>query len=94
MKLSREETMGHIANEIQIFVNQTAEEKIEISYMRMTARQLAGFSEWARSKFHLVKGDEYFLITKCGVRHYMVNITGESSLTAVKELMDKIAAKF
>ena len=94
MELSREETMGHIANEIQTLVNQTAEEQIEISYMRMTARLLAGFDEWSRSKFRLINGDEYFLITKYGVRLYMVNVTGDSYLTAIKELMDKIAAKF
>ncbi|MBQ9252606.1 MAG: hypothetical protein IJ188_08220 [Clostridia bacterium] len=94
MEQDRTKTMQHIADGIQILLDQITDGEIDIYYMRMDDRQMARFGEWERSKFHLVKGDEYFLISKCGVRHYMVNVTGDSDLTAIKELIDKIAAKF
>lgn len=51
-------------------------------------------TEWDKQYFQLIYGDNYFFIFVDGKLLYAVNVTGDSVLTAISELVNKLAAKF
>lgn len=51
-------------------------------------------TDWDRHYLNLINGDEYFFIYVNSELLYAVNVTGDSVLTAIYELIDKLAKKF
>ena len=51
-------------------------------------------SNWKRKYLQLLNGEDYFLIYYEDEPLYAVNVTGDSVLTAIRELVDKLADKF
>lgn len=51
-------------------------------------------SEWKREYLQLIDNEDYFFVAIDGEVMYAVNVTGDSTLTAVQELVTKLASKF
>ena len=51
-------------------------------------------SDWDKEYLGLIDGEEYFFIFIGEELMYAVNVTGDSVLTAIQELVTKLAAKF
>ena len=51
-------------------------------------------SDWTKSYLGLIDGEDYFFIYVEGRLLYAVNVTGDSELTAIQELITKLSAKF
>ena len=51
-------------------------------------------SDWTKQYLQLIDGEDYFFIYVGGRLMYAVNVTGDSILTAIQELITKLAAKF
>lgn len=51
-------------------------------------------TEWDRHYHNLYDGEDYFFVFVNGKLLYAINVTGDSVLTAVQELITKLAAKF
>ena len=49
---------------------------------------------WKKEYLHLIDGEDYFFIYIDGDIIYAVNVTGDNVLTAIHELITKLAAKF
>lgn len=49
---------------------------------------------WKKEYLGIVDGEDYFFIYVDGDILYAVNVTGDSVLTAIQELVNKLAAKF
>ena len=73
---------------------------ITIRYDEPTEETISTYGDWFRRYHHILPGDEYFMIYEKqndgqpDYLLYVVNVTGDSSLTAADELMRKVAAKF
>ena len=54
------------------------------------------FTEWEQKYFHILTGEEYIIIWDEEESHllYVINITGDSILTALSELMNLMSRKF
>ena len=50
--------------------------------------------DWKREYLQLIDGEDYFFVDIDGDIIYAINVTGDSVLTAVHELVAKLAAKF
>lgn len=83
-----------VACDVERMANRNLSEPIAITFEKMHAGSLAEFTQWQRQKFILIGGDEYFFICRAGELLYVVNVSGDSILTAAKELITKIADKF
>ena len=72
------------------------DKRIRVEYRRMTPEILANYDPWYVQYHRLVPGDEYMLVwdLEFGDLLYAVNVTGDSYLYCVKELLDLIAEKF
>ncbi len=51
-------------------------------------------TDWDRKYLNLIDGEKYFFIFIEDKLTYAVNVTGDSILTAIQELINKLAAKF
>lgn len=51
-------------------------------------------TEWDRKYLQLCNGEDYFFIFVGSQLLYAVNVTGDSVLTAMQELITKLAEKF
>jgi len=51
-------------------------------------------SDWDRTYHGLINKEDYFFIWIGQKLHYTVNVTGDSVLTAIQELINKLALKF
>jgi hypothetical protein len=68
----------------------------------MDAESIADFTEWERERNELFIGHEYFLIWEVPDPYaidpfhllYAVNVSADSVLTAVSELMNLVSRKF
>lgn len=74
---------------------------LRIEYWRISAdpvigNSIANFTEWEQQYFHIMTGEEYFFIWNEHEDHllYVINVTGDSVLTALSELMNLIGRKF
>ena len=72
------------------------DKRIRVEYRRMNAEILASYDPWYVQYHRLVPGDEYMLLWDLEFDEmlYAVNVTGDSYLYCVKELLDLIAEKF
>ena len=52
------------------------------------------FGEWSTKYHGLINGEEYIFIFEKKTLLYAINVTGDSTLTAISELMDLLAKKF
>lgn len=95
MKTSKTEALERIASCVAEMVNPHIAEPITITYDILSPEVAARYSEWTRQRLLLLSGEEYFFISRPddGLL-YVVNVTGDSILTATHELMDLIARKF
>ena len=51
-------------------------------------------SDWDRKYLGVIDGEDYFFIFVEGNPLYAINVTGDSVLTAIRELVEKLADKF
>ena len=51
-------------------------------------------TDWERKYLNLINGKDYFFIFVDSKLLYAINVTGDSVLTAIYELMDKLSKKF
>lgn len=70
--------------------------RVRIEYVRMTEDCMRKLDPWYVQYHRLVPGDEYMLLWDLEFDEmlYAVNVTGDSYLYCVKELLDLIAEKF
>jgi hypothetical protein len=95
MNTNKTEALKRIAQSVAEMVNPYIAEPITITYDVITYETMMGFSEWNRKRFRMLTGEECFFISRPGDGLlYVVNVTGDSILTATHELMDLIARKF
>ena len=99
----RTEQMEHVATQMETIVKENGRrDDIAITYCEMDAESLADFTDWQCQKNKLFIGHEYFLIWEVPDPHaidpfhllYAVNVSGDSVLTAVAELMNLVCRKF
>lgn len=72
---------------------------IAITAARLTDETISAYTAWQRSFFQLHAGEEVFMvweITKAesSCLLYVINVTGDSLLTAAGELMELLSRKF
>lgn len=92
---SRTKDMCGIAAQIEEMVNKySRRDDIRIRYSLVDADNISKYSDWQRRYYGIVIGDEYFMIADHEGLLYMVNVTGDSLMTAAGELMDLAARKF
>lgn len=51
-------------------------------------------SDWDKERLGLIDGEDYFFIFIENKVMYAINVTGDSVLTAIEELVHKLAQKF
>jgi hypothetical protein len=69
--------------------------KWTIKFQKLDNENIHDFSDWDRKYYGLHTGDESFLIfDEEDHLLYVVNVTGDSIITAVYELMSKLSCKF
>lgn len=51
-------------------------------------------SDWKRNYLQIMDGEDYFFISVGDEILYAINVTGDSTLTAIHELIDQLAKKF
>ena len=99
----RTEQMKRVASQIETIVKENGRRgDIAITYCEMDAESIADFTEWERERNELFIGHEYFLIWEVPDPHnidpfhllYAVNVSADSVLTAVSELMHLVCRKF
>ena len=99
----RPEQMERVATQMDTIVKENGRRNdIAITYCEMDAESIADFTEWERERNELFIGHEYFLIWEVPDPHaiepfhllYAVNVSADSVLTAVAELMNLVSRKF
>ena len=99
----RAEQMNHVASQIETIVKENGRRNdIAITYCEMDGEYIADFTEWERNRNELFIGHEYFLVWEVPDPYaiepfhllYAVNVSADSVLTAVAELMDLVSVKF
>lgn len=103
--MERTDALNHIAIKIEDLIRTFGRRKdICVTFSCLTDETIEKFSEWNRKYFSLHSGEECFFIwededacasaPKPHVLLYVVNVTGDSLLTAAGELMDLVSRKF
>lgn len=99
----RTEQMERVATQMETIVKENGRrDDIAITYCEMDAESLADFTDWQCQKNELFIGHEYFLIWEVTDPYaidpfhllYAVNVSADSVLTAVAELMNLVCRKF
>lgn len=99
----RTEQMERVATQMDTIVKENGRrDDITITYCEMDAESIADFTEWERERNKLFIGHEYFLIWEVPDPYaidpfhllYAVNVSADSVLTAVAELMKLVSHKF
>ncbi len=99
----RTEQMNRVASQMDTIVKENGRRKdIAITYCEMDAESIADFTDWQCQKNKLFIGNEYFLIWEVPGPYaiepfhllYAVNVSADSVLTAVAELMNLVCRKF
>ena len=99
----RTEQMERVATQMETIVKENGRRNdIAITYCEMDAESIADFTEWERERNELFIGHEYFLIWEVPDPYaidpfhllYAVNVSADSVLTAVAELMNLVSRKF
>lgn len=72
------------------------DKKIRVEYVRMTPERLAKLDPWYIKYHRLIEKDEYMFVWDLEFDEllYAVNVSGNSYLYCIKELLDLIAEKF
>lgn len=90
---TREHQLSLVAQTMERMTNCFIREPITITYRKETEESLNDYTEWARQRFGLFPGGEFFFIWR-GELLYAVCVNADSVLTAAHELMDLIHRKF
>ena len=99
----RTEQMERVATQMETIVKENGRRKdIAITYCEMDAESIADFTDWECERNELFIGHEYFLIWEVPDPYaidpfrllYAVNVSADSVLTAVAELMNLVSRKF
>ena len=99
----RTEQMERVATQMETIVKENGRRNdIAITYCEVGAESIADFTEWERERNELFIGHEYFLIWEVPDPYaidpfhllYAVNVSADSVLTAVAELMNLVSRKF
>ena len=99
----RTEQMERVATQMETIVKENGRRNdIAITFCEMDAESIADFTEWERERNELFIGHEYFLIWEVPDPYaidpfhllYAVNVSADSVLTAVAELMNLVCRKF
>lgn len=71
-------------------------EHISITYGKETEESIKALKPWDVQRFGILSGEELFMVwdDRTGDLLYVVNVTADSMLTAVSELMNLLARKF
>lgn len=82
--------------DILIALNESKGLNWDIIYRKETEETIEHLSDWERKYHHILTGEEYFYIREVdtGDLLYTVNVTGDSVLTALSELMNLLSRKF
>jgi len=72
------------------------EKKWRMEYQQVTETSLAKFTPFAQRYFHILTGDEYIFIwdEEYNDLLYAVNVSADSVMTALSELMSLLSYKF
>ena len=101
--MERIEKLEHIAIEAEKLIRSYGRRKdICVTFGRLTKETIAYFSVWDCKRFTLMEGEEYFFVWETSRPDipnlsellYVVNVTGDSLLTAASELMNLASRKF
>ena len=101
--MERIEKLEHIAIEAEKLIRSYGRRKdICVTFGRLTEETIADFSAWDRKRFTLIEGEECFFVWETSRPDvpdpngllYVVNVTGDSLLTAASELMNLASRKF
>lgn len=105
--MKRAESLSKIAKEIETMLNTYGRvsayytqnpTNYKIEYHKLDENLMSTFSDWSRKYHGLLSGEECFFIYEPyddGLELlYVVNVTGDSLLTAASELMHLVAKKF
>lgn len=101
--MDRLESLNHISIEAEKLIRSFGRRKdILVTFCRLTNEIIDEFSAWDRKRFSLMSGEECFFVwenSRPDVADpygllYVVNVTGDSVLTAASELMNLVARKF
>lgn len=99
----RTEQMKRVASQIETIVKENGRRgDIAITYCEMDTESIADFTEWECERNELFIGHEYFLIWEVPDPFaiepfhllYAANVSADSVLTAVAELMNLVCRKF
>ena len=101
--MDRYDSLEHIAIEVEKLVRSCGRRKdIAITFSKLTGEIITEFNSWDRERFHLIPGEECFFVWETSRPDvpdpngllYVVNVTGDSLLTAASELMNLASRKF
>ena len=101
--MERTKALEHVAETVQNMIRQYGRRKdIEIAFYKVDDEVLEAFSEYERTKHHMLAGEEMFFIFEVrdpyaiDPQHllYTKCVTADSVLTAAAELMDLVSKKF
>ena len=72
------------------------DKKLELTYTRETSQTVNSFTDFQRQYFGIRPREEYIYVfdLETGDLLYAVNVTADSVLTAISELMDLLSRKF
>ena len=101
--MERTKALERVAETVQNMIRQYGRRKdIEIAFYKVDDEVLEAFSEYERTKHHMLTGEEMFFIFEVrdpyaiDPQHllYTKCVTGDNVLTAAAELMDLVSKKF
>ncbi len=65
-----------------------------VKYIKVEDVNSLGLSEYQKSYYGIVSGEEYFMVYISNQLRYVVNVTGDNVMTSLQELIDVLAKKF
>lgn len=83
-----------ICKDLEAMVNRYVKEPISITFVKINERNVTTFSDWDRERFHILTGEELYLVYRGDHLLYVVPVGADSYLTAADELMQLLAKKF
>lgn len=87
--------LGRISD---ILINENEKKGLnwDLTYRKETEETISKLTDWERHYHSILPGGEYIYAreVETGDLLYVINVTGDSVLTALSELMDLLARKF
>ena len=81
-----------------ILINENEQKGLNwnLVYRKETEETITKLTDWERRYHHIMPGGEYIYVREVdtGALLYAVEVTGDSVITALSELMDLISRKF